>query len=137
MIRQFFLFSYKICFFVGFLLESEKMHLEKAFDEANGTVYWVPIVWAVSLVESARKDMHITSNLAVRAILAELTSFRSSLGALLGYDRISIPLAYTQVLLILIEFRLIILMNMFQDLLTFILNLWFQTISIIPTFKYD
>ncbi|RXG71569.1 Bestrophin-2 [Armadillidium vulgare] len=84
----------------GYLLDTEKNLLEGTIKDANGNIYWVPLVWAVSLIESARKEYYIKNDLAVQVVLKEINIFRGKCGSLLSYDRISIPLVYTQVVTI-------------------------------------
>ncbi|KAB7497081.1 Bestrophin-2, partial [Armadillidium nasatum] len=79
-----------------YLLDTEKNLLEATIKDANGNIYWVPLVWAVSLIESARKEYYIKNDLAVQVVLKEINIFRGKCGSLLSYDRISIPLVYTQ-----------------------------------------
>lgn len=59
--------------------------------------YWMPLVWATNIINRARKDGLITSDHIVQTILMELSDIRRRLGALIGYDTVSVPLVYTQV----------------------------------------
>jgi hypothetical protein len=60
--------------------------------------YWMPLVWATNIINRARKDGLITSDHIVQTILVELSDIRRRLGALIGYDTVSVPLVYTQVI---------------------------------------
>ncbi|XP_034109379.2 bestrophin-4 [Drosophila albomicans] len=59
--------------------------------------HWMPIVWAASLVNRARRENKIRDDYAVKSIIDELNSFRGWCGFLLYYDWVSVPLVYTQV----------------------------------------
>jgi bestrophin, other len=61
--------------------------------------YWMPLVWATNIINRARKDGLITSDHIVQTLLMELSDIRRRLGALIGYDTVSVPLVYTQVML--------------------------------------
>ncbi|MCL4142026.1 UNVERIFIED_CONTAM: hypothetical protein GTU68_006158 [Idotea baltica] len=81
----------------GLLLDTEKNILEDTLQDADGNIYWVPLTWAVSLIESAREERYIKNDLAVQVVVNEINKFRGNCGGLLSYDWISIPLVYTQV----------------------------------------
>lgn len=57
----------------------------------------MPLVWATNIINRARKDGLITSDHIVQTLLVELSDIRRRLGALIGYDTVSVPLVYTQV----------------------------------------
>jgi bestrophin, other len=57
----------------------------------------MPLVWSTNIINRARKDGLITSDHIVQTILMELSDIRRRLGALIGYDTVSVPLVYTQV----------------------------------------
>ncbi|XP_076048194.1 bestrophin-2-like isoform X2 [Oratosquilla oratoria] len=81
----------------GFLTPNEK----KIFDDLDSKTahpkYWMPLVWAGSIVTRARKEGRIRDDFAVKTIIDEINRFRGLCGGLLSYDWISIPLVYTQV----------------------------------------
>ncbi|KAJ8966578.1 hypothetical protein NQ317_016739 [Molorchus minor] len=82
----------------GLLHQSEKeiiADLDKNFP--NYTKQWLPIVWASSIVTKARKEGRIRDDFAVKTLIDELNTVRGKCGLLLGYDHISVPLVYTQV----------------------------------------
>lgn len=82
----------------GLLLENEKNIIE-SLDVAFPYYpkHWMPIVWAASLVNRARRENKIRDDYAVKSIIDELNSFRGLCGFLLYYDWVSVPLVYTQV----------------------------------------
>ncbi|MCL4136081.1 UNVERIFIED_CONTAM: hypothetical protein GTU68_052911 [Idotea baltica] len=57
----------------------------------------MPFVWAGTVVARARKEGRIRDDFAVKTIIDEINRLRGLCGTLLGYDWISIPLVYTQV----------------------------------------
>ncbi|XP_074648496.1 bestrophin-2-like isoform X2 [Tubulanus polymorphus] len=59
--------------------------------------YFVPIVWATSLITRARKEGRIKDDFAVKTLVDEVNGFRGLLGDLYSFDWISVPLVYTQV----------------------------------------
>ncbi|XP_066974343.1 bestrophin homolog 24-like isoform X1 [Macrobrachium rosenbergii] len=81
----------------GFMTENE----QKIFDDLDTKTphpkYWMPLVWAGSIVARARKEGRIRDDFAVKTIIDEINRFRGLCGGLLSYDWISIPLVYTQV----------------------------------------
>ncbi|CAD7005551.1 unnamed protein product [Ceratitis capitata] len=82
----------------GLLLENEKLviqDLNVAFPKYPK--YWLPIVWAASIITRARKEGRIRDDFSVKTIIDALNSFRGNCGVLLFYDTISVPLVYTQV----------------------------------------
>lgn len=62
-------------------------------------LYYVPLVWAGTLVSRARKEGRIRDDFAVKTIMDELNNLRIKINGLISYDWISIPLVYTQVTL--------------------------------------
>ncbi|KAK7080996.1 hypothetical protein SK128_013260 [Halocaridina rubra] len=81
----------------GFMTENE----QKIFDDLDTKTphpkYWMPLVWAGTIVTRARKEGRIRDDFAVKTIIDEINRFRGLCGSLLSYDWISIPLVYTQV----------------------------------------
>lgn len=74
---------------------------QKIFDDLNSKTshskYWMPLVWAGTIIARARKEGRIRDDFAVKTMLDEINRFRGLCGGLLSYDWISIPLVYTQV----------------------------------------
>ena len=64
------------------MLPNEK----KIFDDLNArsrySKFWMPLVWAGSIVARARKEGRIRDDFAVKTIIDELCSFRAKCGAL-------------------------------------------------------
>ncbi|XP_014100209.3 bestrophin-4 isoform X1 [Bactrocera oleae] len=82
----------------GLLLENEKLVIQDlniAFPKYPK--YWLPIVWAASIITRARKEGRIRDDFSVKTIIDALNTFRGNCGVLLFYDTISVPLVYTQV----------------------------------------
>ncbi|CAL4068327.1 unnamed protein product [Meganyctiphanes norvegica] len=90
----------------GFLTPNEKKLLENYHQETKkckaGPLpdFWIPLVWASSIVKRARKEGKISTDLGCKAILGELTSLRSTCGGMLSFAWINVPLVYTQVVTI-------------------------------------
>ncbi|XP_038621269.1 bestrophin-1 [Tachyglossus aculeatus] len=59
--------------------------------------FWVPCVWFANLAAKARREGRIRDSVMLQGILSELNNLRSQYGRLYGYDWISVPLVYTQV----------------------------------------
>uniref|UniRef100_A0ACB8G2K8 Uncharacterized protein n=1 Tax=Sphaerodactylus townsendi TaxID=933632 RepID=A0ACB8G2K8_9SAUR len=59
--------------------------------------FWIPCVWFSNLAVKARNDGRIRDSVLLQGILNEMNTLRSQCGRLYGYDWISIPLVYTQV----------------------------------------
>ncbi|KAM3870328.1 bestrophin-4 [Diretmus argenteus] len=79
----------------GLMTAEELRHLEDLPSPHNK--FWVPCMWFVSLALRARTEGRINNDVALTAILAELNSLRTKCMKLYGYDWISLPLVYTQV----------------------------------------
>lgn len=73
------------------------MHrLEVTKAPAGDTKYWMPILWAVNILNKARAEGKITSDMTLTVAIEKVNGFRISLGTLLMYDWINLPLVYTQ-----------------------------------------
>ncbi|XP_066250882.1 bestrophin-3 [Euwallacea similis] len=81
----------------GIMMDSEKKIFELMDQKTPMSKYWMPLVWAANLINRARKEELTTSDHIVQTILTELSDIRRRLGALIGYDTVSVPLVYTQV----------------------------------------
>ncbi|CAL8356551.1 unnamed protein product [Lota lota] len=79
----------------GLMTTEELRHLEALPSPHNK--FWVPCMWFVNLALRARTEGQINNDVALAAILAELNSLRTKCMKLYGYDWISLPLVYTQV----------------------------------------
>ncbi|XP_009665702.2 bestrophin-1 [Struthio camelus] len=71
----------------------------KKFESLNSphNKFWIPCVWFSNLAVKARNEGRIRDSVLLQGILNELNTLRSQCGRLYGYDWISIPLVYTQV----------------------------------------
>jgi len=81
----------------GLLEENEMAIFHKLDNKSEHPKYWMPLVWAGTIVKRARREGRIRDDFAMRAILDEILKLRGQCGALLGYDWINVPLVYTQV----------------------------------------
>uniref|UniRef100_A0A8C5N9M4 Bestrophin homolog n=1 Tax=Gouania willdenowi TaxID=441366 RepID=A0A8C5N9M4_GOUWI len=79
----------------GLITSAELRHLEDLPSPHNK--FWVPCMWFVNLALRARTEGRINNDVALTAILTELNSLRAKCLKLYGYDWISLPLVYTQV----------------------------------------
>ncbi|KAJ4937974.1 hypothetical protein JOQ06_002601 [Pogonophryne albipinna] len=79
----------------GLMTSEELRHLEELRSPHNK--FWVPCMWFVSLALRARTEGRINNDVALTALLTELNSLRAKCMKLYGYDWISLPLVYTQV----------------------------------------
>lgn len=59
--------------------------------------YWMPIMWASSIMTRARKEGRIWDDFSLKSMIDELNKFRAGCNLLTHYDMISVPLVYTQV----------------------------------------
>ncbi|XP_058059506.1 bestrophin-2 isoform X2 [Anopheles bellator] len=81
----------------GLMLESERKIFEIMDAKSPMSKYWMPLVWATNIINRARKDQLIPSDHIVQTLLMELSDIRRRLGGLIGYDTVTVPLVYTQV----------------------------------------
>ncbi|XP_076265029.1 bestrophin 2 isoform X1 [Rhynchophorus ferrugineus] len=91
----------------GIMMESEKKIFELMDNKTPMSKYWMPLVWATNLINRARKEQLTTSDHIVQTILIELSDIRRRLGSLIGYDTVSVPLVYTQVVSLALYFYFI------------------------------
>ncbi|XP_029342076.1 bestrophin-1-like [Acyrthosiphon pisum] len=81
----------------GFLMTDEKALLESMDSKTSHPNYWMPLVWAATIVTQAKKEGRITNEFSIKTLVDEINKIRSNCGSLLSYDWISVPLVYTQV----------------------------------------
>jgi len=88
------------------LLNANEANIIKAMDAKfpKHPKYWMPIVWAASIVTRARKEGRIWDDFSLKSMIDELNKFRAGCNMLIHYDTISVPLVYTQVSLLLFSF---------------------------------
>lgn len=58
---------------------------------------WVPVTWACSLVDQARQDGLIRTDLDKKDLTDHVIAIKGNCGSLMGYSSVNIPLVYTQV----------------------------------------
>ena len=73
--------------------------------KANQRSFWMPLVWAGSIVIRARKENRVKNDQTVSALITQINEFRAKAGKLLHYDWVPVPLVYTQVMEILPLFQ--------------------------------
>ncbi|TRY79483.1 hypothetical protein TCAL_13651 [Tigriopus californicus] len=83
----------------GIMLENEKKIIENVEASMTGShpTYWMPLVWAGSIVTRARKENRVRDDFSMKSLLDKLDQYRGAAGMLINYDWVSIPLVYTQV----------------------------------------
>ncbi|ESO01265.1 hypothetical protein HELRODRAFT_192276 [Helobdella robusta] len=82
----------------GFMLPNEQEILEKMSTTSNK--YFVPLVWSASLVLRARKEGRIKDDFSVKTLIDEINDYRGKCGTLFGFDHVTVPIVYTQVVTI-------------------------------------
>ena len=82
--------------FQGYLL---MFQIIDKLDEAavNHPKFWLPLIWAGSIVTRARHENRIANDYASKHLIERLDTYRSMCGGLLNYDWVNVPLVYTQV----------------------------------------
>ena len=65
--------------------------------KSNQRSFWMPLVWAGSIVIRARKENRIKNDQSLEALIHHIVDFRAKLARLHHYDWVNIPLVYTQV----------------------------------------
>jgi len=81
----------------GLLEKNELVIFRKMDNKSEHPKYWMPLVWASTIVKRARREGRIKDDFAMRTMMDEINKIRSQCGSLLGYDWINVPLVYTQV----------------------------------------
>ncbi|SPP75994.1 bestrophin-2 [Drosophila guanche] len=81
------------------MLNANEANIIKAMDTKfpKHPKYWMPIMWASSIVTRARKEGRIWDDFSLKSMIDELNKFRAGCNMLIHYDTISVPLVYTQV----------------------------------------
>ncbi|XP_069159128.1 bestrophin-3 isoform X2 [Procambarus clarkii] len=82
----------------GYIIEKEINTIKKLEEQTDQHKAWLPSMWACKILAQAREGGHIESDLALKAIVAEILGIRVKCGTLLGYYGNNIPLNYTQFL---------------------------------------
>jgi len=81
----------------GMMTENEKKIFDLMDAKTKILKFWMPVVWASNLINRARTEGRVSSDVSVQTILMELSDFRRKLGRVMVYDTVSVPLVYTQV----------------------------------------
>lgn len=97
----------------GLILEEEKIHYDR-LDSQFTANNWLPLVWAANIANHARNINKVSSDQCLRLVVSELTAHRDKLGTLVGYDLVSIPLVYTQTMVVVVLSYLIITLFSYQ-----------------------
>ncbi|KAH8376469.1 bestrophin-4 [Drosophila serrata] len=81
------------------LLNANEANIIRAMDAKfpKHPKYWMPIIWASSIVTRARKEGRIWDDFSLKSMIDEMNKFRAGCNMLIHYDTISVPLVYTQV----------------------------------------
>ncbi|GBL84024.1 Bestrophin-3 [Araneus ventricosus] len=79
----------------GLMTKEERTIYEKM--EVPYGKWWFPAQWFIALAMRAKKEGRIKDSILLDGLFRELLSYRSTCGTMLGYDWISVPLVYTQV----------------------------------------
>ncbi|XP_046390920.1 bestrophin-2-like isoform X2 [Ischnura elegans] len=80
----------------GIMQSNEKKIWEDLDNRTSHPKYWMPLVWAGSIVTRARKEGRIRDDFSMKTLIDGLCTFRGKCGGLLNYDWVCIPLVYTQ-----------------------------------------
>ncbi|KAH3692660.1 bestrophin-4-like isoform X2 [Dreissena polymorpha] len=79
----------------GFLTQNEVVDFENV--NCKYHKFWVPLVWANTVITNARREGKITSDYGFRLLIEQLADFRDRCSICFVFDWITIPLVYTQV----------------------------------------
>jgi len=71
--------------------------IEEMQIKANQRSFWMPLIWAGSIVIRARKENRIKNDQTLEQLISHISDFRNKCAKLLHYDWIPVPLVYTQV----------------------------------------
>ena len=88
------------------IMNEEEQQIIEGVQTTEDSKYWIPITWASSLVELARKEQRTIATNEQSQMQANIQHFKSKLKELLTYDHVSFPLIYTQVVTIGVYFYL-------------------------------
>ncbi|KRX23271.1 Bestrophin-1 [Trichinella nelsoni] len=102
----------------GFITETElKMHELSVETHKSVYLFWLPLQWAVNLVDKARMEGRIESMVNYKNMIREITQIRGTIGMMSALDWVPVPLVYTQVVTIAVySFFLICLLSRQFDL---------------------
>ncbi|KRY38977.1 Bestrophin-1 [Trichinella spiralis] len=81
----------------GFITETElKMHELSVETHKSVYLFWLPLQWAVNLVDKARMEGRIESMVNYKNMIREITQIRGTIGMMSALDWVPVPLVYTQ-----------------------------------------
>lgn len=83
----------------GFLMQDERAVFDSMNAKTSHPNYWMPLVWAATIVTQAKKEGSIADEFSTKTLVDEINKIRANCSSLLSYDWISIPLVYTQVII--------------------------------------
>ncbi|XP_055953829.1 bestrophin-4-like [Argiope bruennichi] len=82
----------------GIMTKEEKSVFDKiSFSHGK---WWIPCHWFCALATRAKKEGRIKDSVLLNGLFKELLDYRNSCAIMFGYDWISVPLVYTQVVTI-------------------------------------
>lgn len=87
----------------GFLTQDERVVFDSMNAKTSHPNYWMPLVWAATIVTQAKKEGCIADEFSTKTLVDEINKIRSNCSSLHSYDWISIPLVYTQVIISIIH----------------------------------
>ena len=65
--------------------------------EMYGSKWWIPIKWAIEVLNTAKKEKFITNAPGFSHLMGRLSDFRRGLTEVASYGYLPVPLVYTQV----------------------------------------
>ncbi|VDN09207.1 unnamed protein product [Dibothriocephalus latus] len=86
----------------GIMTEQEKDLFLQSGDDGKSGIAFLPIMWAVNLINQLRTEGAIPNATSLELLQEELRNFRGGFGVVWTYNYLSVPLAYTQISLIII-----------------------------------
>ncbi|CAH8869387.1 unnamed protein product [Trichobilharzia szidati] len=117
----------------GGLMTEQEMEIYSKLDDSTNC-FFVPLVWAISLISKAREERMIIDDRHVDAMVTQVVNFWEKLYTLCMYDWVNVPLVYNQVvaLAVYIYFGVTIFAHQFIDVSVIIkaANLKINTSSI-------
>ncbi|CAG0888507.1 unnamed protein product [Darwinula stevensoni] len=84
----------------GLMEEGERLMMQAMVGKNMRSMFWVPHMWAASILQKAREEQRIGSDMGLRSILDTLSAFRRACAVCQHVDYIQVPLVYSQVVTI-------------------------------------
>lgn len=81
-------------------LDSLNKEIPETKGESAPNLFYVPLMWAIDLVNKAYDEGLIKDDVALKALILEINNFRGQCGTMICFDWITVPLVYTQVVTI-------------------------------------